>query len=171
MSDNLRQAAQMALEALYPISHNSTDDPRGKADEAITILREALGTAAQPADTVTVRYDLSPAATESAIRAKLIEMGWTPPDTAAPKAAPAPAAVTVPVKWWNGCDKTVPAALRYLADNERPSGGEERFNCAHLYQLAGEIERMARLPLYTAPVPAAQGADNARAPNEQKQQT
>ena len=69
--------------------------------------------------------------------------------------------VAVPVKWWNGCDKTVPAALRYLADNERPSGGEARFNGAHLYQLADEIERMARLPLYTAPVPAAQGAGHA----------
>lgn len=80
---------------------------------------------------------------------------------AAPKEAAAPAAVAQPVKWWNGCDKTVPAALRYLADNERPSGGEERFNCAHLYQLADEIERMARLPLYTAPVPAAQGAGHA----------
>ena len=80
---------------------------------------------------------------------------------AAPAAQAAPAAVAVPVKWWNGCDVVVPAALRYLADNERPSGGEERFNCAHLYQLAGEIERMARLPLYTAPVPAAQGAGHA----------
>lgn len=67
------------------------------------------------------------------------------------------ASAAQPVKWWNGCDKTVPAALRYLADNERPIGGEARFNCAHLYQLADEIERMARLPLYTAPVPAAQG--------------
>jgi hypothetical protein len=28
---------------------------------------------------VTVRYDLSPAMTESAIRSKLIELGWTPP--------------------------------------------------------------------------------------------
>ena len=82
-------------------------------------------------------------------------------DRASRGQAPASAAVAVPVKWWNGCDKTVPAALRYLADNERPSGGEARFNCAHLYQLAGEIERMARLPLYTAPVPAAQGAGHA----------
>ena len=81
------------------------------------------------------------------------------PDAADPRVAPAPAAVAVPVpvKWWNGCDKTVPAALRYLANNKRPNGGEERFNCTHLYQLADEIERMARLPLYTAPVPAAQG--------------
>nr|DAJ11836.1 MAG TPA: Protein of unknown function (DUF550) [Caudoviricetes sp.] len=53
-----------------------------------------------------------------------------------------------PVTWGNGCDKTVPAALRYLAENERPFGGESRFNAAHLYQLAREIELMAEAPLY-----------------------
>lgn len=53
-----------------------------------------------------------------------------------------------PVAWGNGCDKTVPAALRYLAENERPFGGESRFNAAHLYQLAREIELMAEDPLY-----------------------
>ncbi|HBR9410882.1 TPA: hypothetical protein L9957_005093 [Klebsiella pneumoniae] len=59
------------------------------------------------------------------------------------------------VAWGNGCDKTVPAALRYLAENERPFGGESRFNAAHLYQLAREIELMAEAPLYrhTQPVP------------------
>lgn len=55
------------------------------------------------------------------------------------------------VKWWNGCDRTVPAALRYLANNPRPQGGQSDFNAEHLYQLAAEIERMARTPLYTAP--------------------
>lgn len=54
----------------------------------------------------------------------------------------------VPVKWPNGCDKEVPAALRYLADHDRPYGGEQRFNFAHLYQLADEIECMAQQPLY-----------------------
>ncbi|HHC2407303.1 hypothetical protein VAJ50_19680 [Klebsiella pneumoniae] len=60
-----------------------------------------------------------------------------------------------PVTWGNGCDKTVPAALRYLAENERPFGGESRFNAAHLYQLAREIELMAEAPLYrhAQPVP------------------
>ncbi|HBV2835322.1 TPA: DUF550 domain-containing protein [Escherichia coli] len=53
-----------------------------------------------------------------------------------------------PVAWGNGCDKTVPAALRFLAENERPFGGESRFNAAHLYQLAREIELMAEAPLY-----------------------
>ena len=55
-----------------------------------------------------------------------------------------------PVKWWNGCDSSVPAALRFLANNERPIGGESRFNAEHLYQLAGEIERMAKTRLYAA---------------------
>jgi hypothetical protein len=55
-----------------------------------------------------------------------------------------------PVAWWNGCDKTVPNALRYLADNPRPSGGEDRYNSLHLYQLAGEIEHTASAPLFLA---------------------
>lgn len=59
-----------------------------------------------------------------------------------------------PVTWGNGCDKTVPAALRYLAENERPFGGESRFNAAHLYQLAREIELMAEAPLYRHAQPA-----------------
>ena len=47
-----------------------------------------------------------------------------------------------PVKWPNKCDESVPAALRYLAENSRPTGGEEPYNSAHLYQLAAEIEMM-----------------------------
>lgn len=61
-----------------------------------------------------------------------------------------------PVAWNNGCNKSVPSALRYLAENPRPIGGESSFNTAHLYQLAREIELMAEVPLYrhaqTAPV-------------------
>ncbi|MGE2466951.1 hypothetical protein ACMFCN_03010 [Klebsiella michiganensis] len=53
-----------------------------------------------------------------------------------------------PVAWSNGCNKSVPAALRYLAENPRPRGGESSFNTAHLYQLAREIELMAEAPLY-----------------------
>ncbi|HBQ1377747.1 TPA: hypothetical protein MCA64_003442 [Klebsiella pneumoniae] len=53
-----------------------------------------------------------------------------------------------PVVWNNGCNKSVPAALRYLAENPRPIGGESSFNTAHLYQLAREIELMAEAPLY-----------------------
>ncbi|HBM3275539.1 TPA: hypothetical protein LVN30_000956 [Klebsiella oxytoca] len=52
------------------------------------------------------------------------------------------------VAWINGCNKSVPAALRYLAENPRPIGGESSFNTAHLYQLAREIELMAEAPLY-----------------------
>ncbi|WP_199520065.1 hypothetical protein [Fulvimarina endophytica] len=55
------------------------------------------------------------------------------------------------VRWPNGCNETVPEALRFLANNDRPSGGEQSFNRAHLYQLAGEIERMAKSPLYAHP--------------------
>lgn len=37
-----KEAMTLALEALRPISHNSTDDPRGQADKAIKALEEAL---------------------------------------------------------------------------------------------------------------------------------
>lgn len=33
-------------------------------------------------------------------------------------------------------------ALRYLAENDRPTGGQERFNAEHLYQLADEAKRL-----------------------------
>ena len=39
------KALKLALEALYPIAHNTTDDPRGQAYKAITAIKEAL---AQP---------------------------------------------------------------------------------------------------------------------------
>lgn len=42
--------------------------------------------------------------------------------------------------WINHCDKTVPAALRYLAENSRPVGGSSSYNTEHLYDLAREIE-------------------------------
>ena len=54
-------------------------------------------------------------------------------------------------EWPNGCDQTVPAALRYLAAHPRPVGGEESFNAEHLYQLAREIEA-ATTPQSSAPV-------------------
>ncbi|HHC1499951.1 TPA: hypothetical protein ACN7VK_000875 [Klebsiella pneumoniae] len=59
-----------------------------------------------------------------------------------------------PVAWNNGCNKSVPAALRYLAENPRPIGGESSFNTAHLYQLAREIELMAEATLYRHAQPA-----------------
>ncbi|SWD50851.1 Eaa1 [Klebsiella pneumoniae] len=59
-----------------------------------------------------------------------------------------------PVEWINGCNKSVPAALRYLAENPRPIGGESSFNTAHLYQLAREVEFMAEAPLYRHAQPA-----------------
>ena len=41
----------------------------------------------------------------------------------------------------NNCDKVIPEALRYLAENERPSYGNDRFNSEHLFQLAEELEK------------------------------
>lgn len=63
------------------------------------------------------------------------------------------------VKWVNRCDRTVPEALRYLANHRRPDGGEQRFNAAHLFQLADEIEHMASTPLYAAPMQPINGEE------------
>ncbi len=70
-----------------------------------------------------------------------------------------PAAAQEAVAWPNECSRTVPEALRFLANHERPSGGEDNFNSLHLIQLASEIERMASKPLYAAPVTAAPAVD------------
>ncbi len=35
-------ALKLALEAMYPIAYNTTDDPRGQANKAITAIKEAL---------------------------------------------------------------------------------------------------------------------------------
>jgi hypothetical protein len=37
-----QEVLKLALESLYLISHNTTDDPRGQADKAITAIKEAL---------------------------------------------------------------------------------------------------------------------------------
>lgn len=66
--------------------------------------------------------------------------------------------------WPNGCDRTVPEALRYLAKHDRPTGREQRFNAIHLWQLAGEIEKAAPpardpAPEVAAPRPASKRLD------------
>ena len=43
-------------------------------------------------------------------------------------------------QWPNYCLETAIEALRYLAENERPDGGNSSFNSEHLYQIADEIE-------------------------------
>ena len=96
---------------------------------------EDAKSAAQADDEARVLSCLSPAPAEA-----------SEPTPASGEAEPGEA-----VAWRNHCDKTVPKALRFLAENDRPSGGEQDFNRAHLYQLAGEIEQMARRPLYTHP--------------------
>ena len=43
-----QEALKLALEALYPIAHNTTDDPRGQAYKAITALEKALAQTQEP---------------------------------------------------------------------------------------------------------------------------
>lgn len=46
---NKEEALKLALAALRPISHNSTNDPRGQADIAITAIEQALAVPVQSA--------------------------------------------------------------------------------------------------------------------------
>ena len=41
----------------------------------------------------------------------------------------------------NGCLRMARDACRYLAENERPAGGEQKFNSAHLHQIADELDK------------------------------
>ncbi len=50
-------AMKQALEALYPISHNNTDDYRGQADKAITSLRQAIEQAEKQEPVAVARVD------------------------------------------------------------------------------------------------------------------
>jgi len=43
------------------------------------------------------------------------------------------------MSYYNGTYEEAAAALRYLASNERPKYGQQRFNAEHLYQLADEL--------------------------------
>lgn len=49
-----------------------------------------------------------------------------------------------PVKFINGCDRQAILALRFLADNKRPCGGEQSFNSEHLFQIAEELEESVK---------------------------
>ena len=50
------------------------------------------------------------------------------------------------MKWINHCDKAVTEALRFLAGNRRPAGGQEQFNAEHLLQIAQEFELSLKVP-------------------------
>lgn len=43
--------------------------------------------------------------------------------------------------WFNGCDRTAVAALRYVAKYGAAVGGEQLYNSMHLEQIADELER------------------------------
>lgn len=45
------------------------------------------------------------------------------------------------IKFINSCNETIPAALRFLAETDKPNSGNELYNSEHLYQLADEFER------------------------------
>ena len=40
----------------------------------------------------------------------------------------------------NFCDQSAVEALRFLAENNRPIGGQDQFNAEHLLQIANELE-------------------------------
>jgi hypothetical protein len=91
-----QEVLKMVLEALYSIAHNTTDDPRGQAYKAITVIKEAL---AQP-EQEPVKYSdyepdgvhhnkfdttppqrTEPVIDQSAAKRIATVLGWTPPRT------------------------------------------------------------------------------------------
>lgn len=50
-----------------------------------------------------------------------------------------------PVQWqtygWNNCFAVAVEALKFLANHERPIGGEQHFNSMHLEDIAHSIDR------------------------------
>ena len=46
--DMTQEALKLVLETLYPIAHNTTDDPRGQAYKAIAALEKALAQTQEP---------------------------------------------------------------------------------------------------------------------------
>ncbi|RLP21631.1 hypothetical protein D9D10_03645 [Raoultella ornithinolytica] len=108
-----------------------------------------------------MNHTLSDSQVESMIKSAVNSSGPLPPDekfsqlvSALRELQERRKADSEPMEWLNGCNKSVPAALRYLAENPRPIGGESLFNTAHLYQLAREIECMASVSLYRHAQPA-----------------
>ena len=55
-----QEALKLALEAMYPIAHNTTDDPRGQAYKAIAAIKEALAQPEQFCDANCVWTDHHP---------------------------------------------------------------------------------------------------------------
>lgn len=128
--NQLEQAARQALEVLDGMEQNHGNLWQVNASpEGLDALCVALRAALEHESHVTVRYDLSAAQTEGAIREKLIALGWTPPE--------APAAVAQkPVGFMNA------GHVYELEQKRRPYG--------YVY---AEEETGADVALYTAPQP------------------
>jgi hypothetical protein len=103
MNEQQRAVVRRALDALTYINAKTTRD-EDEIIKAITALRQLLE--AEPS--VTVRYDLSAADTEAAIRDKLIELGWTPP------AQPAPVQEPESFEQWNAKQHGDPEEIGFL---------------------------------------------------------
>ena len=147
--DNMPRVGTKLFASAAPASTVLTDD-----EDLLDVVRTLCAVAARRGELLPERLKHYPHVDEEgspvlvAARAACVARGYTEDGLSVegviyPVAAQA-GQVAVPFKWPNGCDETVPRALRYLANNSRPSGGEDHFNSAHLYQLAGEIEQAAR---------------------------
>lgn len=44
--------------------------------------------------------------------------------------------------YYNGTLEVARKALKYLAENPRPNGGQQAFNSEHLHQLANELSEI-----------------------------
>jgi hypothetical protein len=129
----------------YFVLHQFAEQHNVSYNALCAAVHEALAQEekAQPIDnnSVTVRYDLSPAATENALRNKLIELGWTPP------AQPAPVQEPVAFLHWydnahwgnedfkEGCHRSWDAAIKYATS---PAQQAAQTDLADL--IAGELK-------------------------------
>ena len=104
-----KEALKLALEALYPIAHNTTDDPRGQAYKAITAIKEVLAQTQEPFAYVNV---------EERKLEWAKPMSWSTPTTVnIPKI---PLYTTPPQRTW--VDLTNDEIALIHADNPHPQG-------------------------------------------------
>jgi hypothetical protein len=136
LSSNERKSASTAppqAKQSQPVDSDLRDD---FAIAALSMLSHRLGSKIQDR---TWTAEAVAAASYELADAMMVVRDWRHPPR---KSAEWPAEWKA--KGYNQCMDTAQAALRFLANNNLPIGGEERYNLAHLHQIADELETTKR---------------------------